>query len=53
MLKEIKSVKVWTDHYEQVEKAVSDFEVLFDFYREGDVSEEDIKQEYAKAAKAV
>ncbi len=53
MLKEIKSVKVWTDHYEQVEKAVSDFEVLFDFYREGDVSEEDIKQEYGKAANAV
>ena len=46
-------MKVWTDHYEEVEKAVSDFEVLFDFYKEGDVSEEDIRQEYRKAEEAV
>ncbi|WP_106219087.1 peptide chain release factor 2 [Pontibacter ummariensis] len=53
ILKEIKAVKVWTDHYEEVEKAVSDFEVLFDFYKEGDVSEEDIRQEHGKAEQAV
>ncbi|MFD2513738.1 peptide chain release factor 2 [Pontibacter locisalis] len=53
ILKEIKSVKVWTDHYDEVEKTVSDFEVLFDFYKEGDVSEEDIQQEYKKAEEAV
>ncbi|WP_108211595.1 peptide chain release factor 2 [Pontibacter mucosus] len=53
VLKEIKSVKVWTDHYEEVEKAVSDFEVLFDFFKEGDVSEEDIQQELKKAEEAV
>ncbi len=53
MLKEVKSVKVWTDHYELVEKAVADFEVLFDFYKEGDVSEEEILQEYKKAVDAV
>ncbi|WP_460924880.1 peptide chain release factor 2 [Pontibacter brevis] len=53
VLKEIKSIKVWTDHYEEVEKAVSDFEVLFDFYKEGDVSEDDIKQEFKKASDAV
>ncbi len=49
----MKSIKVWTDHYEEVEKAVSDFDVLFDFYKEGDVSEEDILQEYKKAEAAV
>ncbi|WP_439881579.1 peptide chain release factor 2 [Pontibacter sp. MBLB2868] len=53
ILKEIKSVKVWTDHYEEVEKGVSDFEVLFDFYKEGDVSEEDIQKEFKKAEEAV
>ncbi|GAB3537980.1 peptide chain release factor 2 [Pontibacter brevis] len=36
-----------------MEKAVSDFEVLFDFYKEGDVSEDDIKQEFKKASDAV
>ncbi|OKL39304.1 peptide chain release factor 2 [Pontibacter flavimaris] len=52
-MRDIKSVKVWTDHYEEVAKAVSDFEVLFDFYKEGDVSEEDIVQEYKNAEEAV
>lgn len=46
-------MKVWTDHYEEVEKTTSDFEVLFDFYKEGDVSEEDIAAEYKKAEEAV
>ncbi len=32
---------------------MSDFEVLFDFYKEGDVSEEDIQGEYKKALEAV
>ncbi|GAB3828684.1 peptide chain release factor 2 [Pontibacter rugosus] len=36
-----------------MEKAVSDFEVLFDFYKEGDVSEEDIAAESKKAEQAV
>ncbi|MBW7465481.1 peptide chain release factor 2 [Pontibacter aydingkolensis] len=53
ILKEVKSIKVWTDHYDEVEKAVSDFEVLFDFHKEGDVSEEDIQVEYKKALAAV
>ncbi|TXK37566.1 peptide chain release factor 2 [Pontibacter qinzhouensis] len=53
VLKEIKGIKVWTDHYAEVEKAVSDFEVLFDFYKEGDVSEEDIKEEFKKTVEAV
>ncbi len=53
MLKEVKSLKVWTDHYEEVEKTVSDLEVLFDFYKEGDVSEEDIKQEAKKVEGAI
>jgi peptide chain release factor 2 len=53
VLKEVKLLKVWTDHYEEVEKALSDMEVLFDFYKEGDVSEEDIKEEAKKTAEAI
>ncbi|GEO02721.1 peptide chain release factor 2 [Adhaeribacter aerolatus] len=53
MLKEIKATKVWTDQYEAAENAVSEFEVLFDFHKEGDVSEEDIQQEFAKAEAAI
>lgn len=53
MLKEIKSVKVWTDHYDEVEKSLADFEVLFDFYKEGEVSEEDIREEFKKTSGAI
>ncbi|WP_299704226.1 peptide chain release factor 2 [uncultured Pontibacter sp.] len=53
VLKEVKSLKVWTDHYEEVEKSLSDLEVLFDFYKEGDVSEEDIKEEAKKTEEAI
>ncbi|KAA5548577.1 peptide chain release factor 2 [Adhaeribacter rhizoryzae] len=53
LLKEIKATKVWTNQYEEVENAVSEFEVLFDFHKEGDVSEEDIQQEFAKAETAI
>jgi len=53
LLKEIKATKVWTSQYEEVENAVSEFEVLFDFHKEGDVSEEDIQQEFAKAEAAI
>ncbi|UPL48135.1 peptide chain release factor 2 [Hymenobacter sublimis] len=53
VMKEIKSVKVWTDDYEAVEKLVSDVEVLYDFYREGDVEEEEIQREFQGAQQAV
>jgi len=52
-LREIKTLKVWTDQYEEVESAVSEFEVLFDFYKEEEVSEEDIQVEYTKALSAI
>ncbi|MCB2407499.1 peptide chain release factor 2 [Hymenobacter lucidus] len=53
ILREIKTVKVWTDDYEAVEKAVGDVDVLFEFYREGDVSEAEIQQEFEAAQKMV
>ena len=52
-MREIKTLKVWTDQYEEVESAVSEFEVLFDFYKEEEVSEEDIQVEYTKALSAI
>jgi peptide chain release factor 2 len=53
VLKEVKLLKVWTDHYEEVEKALSDLDVMYDFYKEGEVSEEDIKAEARKAEEAI
>nr|GFC56469.1 hypothetical protein [Tanacetum cinerariifolium] len=45
-LKEIKSIKTWTDDYEAVQRAVADTDVLFDFYREGEATEAEIQAEY-------
>ena len=42
ILKEIKSNKHWVNIYASVEAEVDDLEVLFDFFKEGDVSEEEI-----------
>ncbi|WP_192820096.1 peptide chain release factor 2 [Rufibacter sp. LB8] len=53
ILKEAKSLKTWTDDFEQTNKAVEDVEVLFDFYKEGDVSEEDINKEFKAAEEVV
>ncbi|GAA4315261.1 peptide chain release factor 2 [Nibribacter koreensis] len=46
-------MKTWTDDFEKTNKAVEDVEVLFDFYKEGDVSEEDINAEYKSAEETV
>ncbi len=53
MLKEAKSLKTWTDDFEATSKAVEDVEVLFDFYKEGEVSEEDMNAEFKAAEETV
>ncbi len=53
MLKEAKSLKTWTDDFEATSKAVDDVEVLFDFYKEGEVSEEDMNAEFKAAEETV
>ncbi|WP_434086398.1 peptide chain release factor 2 [Hymenobacter canadensis] len=53
ILRDIKSVKVWTDDYEAVEQSVSNVEVLYDFYREGEATEAEMAQEFTAAQKSV
>jgi peptide chain release factor 2 len=45
-LKEIKSIKTWTDDYEAVQQAVADTDVLYDFYREGEATEAELLADY-------
>lgn len=46
-MKELNALKAWIKEYEEVTAAVDDLEVLFDFYKEGDASEEDIDEQFA------
>ncbi|WP_310393237.1 peptide chain release factor 2 [Hymenobacter sp.] len=52
-LREVKAIKTWTDDYDAVQKALADTEVLFDFHREGDVSEAEMLADYDATLKKV
>jgi peptide chain release factor 2 len=49
----MKSLKMWTDDYDRVEAMFGDLEALDEFYQAGDVSDEEIGEEYKKVSKAV
>lgn len=44
---------MWTDDYEAAEKTLDDLDVLFDFYKEGDVDEAEMRAEYDKTVLTV
>ncbi len=46
MLKSIATLKSWTTDFQKINSAVEDLEVIFDFYREGEVKEEEVDEAY-------
>jgi peptide chain release factor 2 len=52
-LKDIKLNEYWVKMYDYVESAVEDFAVLFEFWKEGEGTEEDVKLAYANALKEI
>jgi peptide chain release factor 2 len=52
-LKNVRSKKIWTDAFEQVNKKAEDLEVLNEFHEAGDTSEEELDREYRKVYQAV
>ena len=53
ILKNIRTKKVWTDAFDQVNKQLEDLDVLNEFHEAGDVTEEELDVDYKKAAKAI
>lgn len=53
ILKDIKLNKYWIDLYDAVRTAVEDFAVLFDFWKEGEAEEEEVKAAYEQAVAAI
>ena len=49
ILKDIKNNEYWSDMYLRVAGAVEDFAVLFDFWKENEAMEEEVKEAFAKA----
>jgi peptide chain release factor 2 len=53
ILKEIKAHKYWVDVYEETEQFVDDTEVLYEFYKEGESTVEEVEESYQGAMKQV
>lgn len=49
ILKDIKENEYWVDLYHSVNSAVEDFSVLFDFWKDGEAQEDEVKTAYTKA----
>lgn len=52
-MKEISSVKSWTTAFAAVDTAVEDLLVLYDFFKEGEVTDGEMVQQYDKSLSAV
>jgi len=52
-MKEIKQQEYWVDMYHDMETAVEDFAVLFEFWKAGEETEENVREAYQAALTAV
>ncbi|SEL75074.1 bacterial peptide chain release factor 2 (bRF-2) [Maribacter orientalis] len=52
-MKFIQSKKQWVDDYNAAEMLVSELEVLIEFQQEGEVTEEEVEQQYEKALNTI
>lgn len=52
-MKFIQSKKQWVDDYNAAETLVSELEVLIEFQQEGEVTEEEVEQQYEKALNTI
>lgn len=53
VLKEMKSEKFWVDLYNHTKSKIDDLEILFEFYKEGEGTEEEVNNHYQKAFDAI
>ena len=47
-MKKVRELKFWIEGYEKVTSAVGDLQVLFDFAKEGEATEEEVDAQYAE-----
>lgn len=47
-LKKIAGIKVWTNSFKEVNSAVDDLQLLFDFYKTGDAVEKEVEEQHIK-----
>ena len=52
-MKKVRELKSWIEGYEQVTSAVGDLQVLFDFAKEGDATEEEVDAQYQETIRVL
>lgn len=50
-MKKVRELKSWIEGYEQVTSAVGDLQVLFDFAKEGEATEEEVDEQYQETVR--
>jgi len=53
VMRQIRNKKVWTDAFKNAANHVDDLSVLYDFYKEGAATEDELSQQYQLAEKSV
>lgn len=52
-MKKVRELKSWIEGYEQVTSAVGDLQVLFDFAKEGEATEEEVDEQYQETIRVL
>lgn len=52
-MKQLQAKKDWVKDFESAKTLAADLEVLLEFHKEGDVGDEEVEQQYAKAVDAI
>ena len=52
-MKSIRAKKIWVDAYEVVDSAIADLDVIFDFHKEGEATEEEVMAQDVITKKAI
>ena len=52
-MKKVRELKSWIEGYEQVTSAVGDLQVLFDFAKEGEATEEEVDDQYQETIRVL
>jgi peptide chain release factor 2 len=53
ILKNIRAKKIWVEAYEVVQAAIADLDVIFDFHKEGEATEEEVMTQDVVTIKAI
>ncbi|HJA14340.1 MAG TPA: peptide chain release factor 2 [Candidatus Butyricimonas faecavium] len=53
LMKKVRELKSWIEGYEQVASAVGDLQVLFDFAKEGEATEEEVDAQYQETIRVL